>query len=91
MIRDMISWYMDKQEICDYVLKVEEENTALKETIKQLKNPDILVLFPAVRGRRFKDIIVPEWFQLEDDKKLLLDFKNYIIKEVYPTKRYYND
>ena len=84
MIFDMISWYKDKDDICNHVIAMEKEIEGLKKTIKH--NQDYLYIMPSVVGKRYKDIYVPTWFQLVDDEKLLTDFKAYI-KEAYASKR----
>ena len=84
-IKDILTWYSDKQEICDFVEKINKENINLQKELNR-KN-DLLVLFPNVRGRRFSDIIVPEWVQFENKEQLGIDLANYLSQEVYPTKR----
>lgn len=84
MILDMISWYKNKDAICNHVLAMEEEITKLKNKVKYRE--EYLEIMPPVRGKRYKDVYVPEWFQLEDRKQLTTDFINYI-NEACATKR----
>ena len=82
----MITWYKDKDAICNHVIKMEQQIENLQEEIEQFKNPRVLNLLPPLRGRRFVDVTVPEWVQFDNDTALLVDFKKYL-QEAYACKR----
>lgn len=81
-----IDWVQKEPEILKYVDILVEENIKLKREIKKLENQDIFELFPSVKGKRYKDIIVPDWFQYEDKNKLAEDVLKYVIKDLLPTR-----
>ena len=80
-------YYKERYKLMEDIKILEEENTILRNSNKFYKSKErILEICPNVRGHRYSEIKLPDWYDPTNTLETGRKFTEYIEIEVRPTR-----
>ena len=80
-------FYKERHKLMEDIKILEEENTILRNSNKFYKSKEkILEICPNVRGHRYSEIKLPNWYNPTNTSETGRKFTEYIEIEVRPTR-----
>ena len=80
-------YYKERYKLMEDIKILEEENTILRNSNKFYKSKErILEICPNVRGHRYSEIKLPNWYDPTNTSETGRKFTEYIEIEVRPTR-----